>query len=191
MILAAGLSERMGGDVPKQLLPFGSTTVAARTVRNAEASRLDRVVVVTGYRAAEVAESVGGGRAEVVENSEYRTGNMSSFRVGAQALANCRSVIVLLADTPQITTAMIDRIIAEWDYRHPWAARCVYADGPAHPLLFSAAALREAAATQGAKGTWKFLDSSPPGRVHSIRFVMPAPIDVNTPPEYEQVLQGD
>ena len=61
MVLAAGLSERMSGPLPKQLLPLGSQTVAAHTVVVAERSRLDRVVVVTGYRADEVAASVAGG----------------------------------------------------------------------------------------------------------------------------------
>lgn len=190
MVLAAGLSQRMEGPVPKQLLPLGAETVVARSVRLAEVSRLDRVVVVTGHRAVDVAASLGKGRAEVVENPDYRTGNMSSFRTGAAALANCDGVVMLLGDMPGVTTAMIDRLVDEWHRNGPWAAWSVYTDGPAHPLLFSAAALRQASEMQGTKGVWRFLEAAPPGDVAAIEFPGPAPTDVNTRADYEQVL-GD
>ena len=189
MVLAAGLSTRMGGDVPKQLLPYGERTVVGQTVRNAEASQLGRIVVVTGYRADEVSAAVVGGRAELAHNADYATGNMSSFRVGAKALMESDAVIVLLADMPAVTTAMIDRLIAEWRQHRPWAARCGYADGPGHPLLFSAAALRKAVTVEGAKGTWRFLEAAAPGQVLTVGFEIPAPTDINTPTEYERSQQ--
>ena len=45
VILGAGLSRRLGR--PKQTLPLGETTLLGWVVREAEASRLDSVVVVT------------------------------------------------------------------------------------------------------------------------------------------------
>jgi molybdenum cofactor cytidylyltransferase len=190
MVLAAGLSERMSGPLPKQLLPLGSQTVAAHTVVVAERSRLDRVVVVTGYRADEVAASVAGGRAVVVENPQYRSGNMSSFRAGAAALEDCGAVVVMLADMPGVTTEMIDRMVDEWHRLHPWAARSVYTDGQAHPLMFSADALLQACRMEGAKGVWRFLDAAPVGDVLPVRFAMPVPTDVNTQEEYERLLRA-
>ncbi len=189
MVLAAGLSERMDGPLPKQLLPLGARTIAEQTVRNVEASRLDRVVVVTGYRAEEVAASVAGGRALVVENPDYRSGNLSSFRAGAAELEDCEAVVVTLADMPGVTTEMIDRLVQEWHRHHPWAAWSSYHDGPAHPLLFSARALREAAATEGAKGVWRFLESAPAGAVLPVAFAMDAPSDLNTRSEYERMFR--
>lgn len=188
MILAAGLSERMNESIPKQLLPLGSLTLAALIVRNAEASRLDRIVVVTGYRANEVAASFAGGRAQAVENTHYRAGNMSSFRTGAAALADCDSVVVLLADQPGVTTAMIDRLVDEWYFHRSWAAWCAYSDGPAHPLLLSAAALRSASEAQGEKGVWRFLTEAGT-QVRPIEFAMPAPTDVNTQDDYLRLLE--
>lgn len=180
----------MDAPLPKQLLPVGTLPLAALTVRNAEASRLDRVVVVTGFRASEVAASVLGGRAEVVENVDYRAGNMSSFRVGAAALADCEAIVLLLADMPGVTPPMIDRVIDEWYFHHPWAARCVYSDGAGHPLLLSAAAVRRASEAHGPKGVWRLLDSEPEGDVGEIRFGMPAPADVNTKADYLRLI-GD
>jgi molybdenum cofactor cytidylyltransferase len=189
MVLAAGLSQRMEGPVPKQLLPLGGETVVARSVRVAEDSQLDRVVVVTGHRAGEVAASIAEGRAEVVENPDYGTGNMSSFRVGAAALADCDAVVMLLGDMPGVSAVMIGRLVDEWHRNHPWAAWSVYTDGPGHPLLFSAAALQQASQMQGAKGVWRFLESAPPGQVSAVEFPIPAPTDVNTREDYEQLLR--
>ena len=187
MILAAGLSERMGGPLPKQLLIVGESTLAALVVRHAEESLLDRVVVVTGHRASDVAASLGEGRAEVVHNPEYMSGNMSSFRVGAAALANCDASVVLLADMPGVTSEMIDCLVAEWRENQPWAAVSSYRGELAHPLLLSTEAMDDAAKAEGAKGVWRFLDSAPPGRVRQVVFDSDVPLDVNTPADYDLI----
>lgn len=185
LVLAAGLSERMGGDVPKQLLPVGETTLAALTVGHAEGSRLDRIVVVTGHRGAEVAASVAGGRAEAVNNPDFRQGNMTSFRVGATHLADCSAVVVLLADMPGITSDMIDRIIEEWELAQPWAAVSSYHGQLAHPLLLSAEALRQATGAEGANGVWRFLQTAGADRLQHIEFDRAVPLDVNTAADYD------
>ena len=187
MILAAGLSERMSGPVPKQLLPVGTGTLAALTVRHAEDSRLEPVVVVTGHRASAVASSIAGGRARIVENLRYRQGNMTSFRVGAFALAECDACIVLLADMPGVTSEMIDRLIDEWERHRPWAAVCSYRGALAHPLLLSAEALLEATGVDGAKGVWRFLESAGDRVVH-VPFDRAVPVDFNTAADYELIV---
>ena len=187
MILAAGLSERMEGELPKQLLPVGETTLAALAVRHAEASRLDRVVVVTGYRGAEVAESVAGGRAEIVENPKFRQGNMTSFRVGARSLEGCDAVVVMLADMPGVTTEMIDRLVDEWEAVRPWAAISSYHGKTAHPLLLSSEALVSAVEAHGANGVWRFLQTLDPDRLHQIEFDRAVPLDVNTAADFDLV----
>jgi molybdenum cofactor cytidylyltransferase len=191
MVLAAGLSERMRARVPKQLLPVGDLALAAVSVRNAEASTLGRVVVVTGHRSEEVAAAVGGGRAEVVENRDHQKGNMTSFRVGAGALAGCAAYVVLLADMPGVSTSMIDEVVAEWHRSRPWAAVASYSDGRAHPLLLSAAAMSEAVQARGAKGVWRFLNSAPDELVTEVVIDSPMPQDINTKDEYDQMLRGD
>lgn len=189
MVLAAGLSERMKGPLPKQLLPLGGAAMVAVTVGNAEASSLDRVVVVTGYRGDEVKGLLGGGRAVVIENPAYRSGNMSSFRVGVEALEGCDAFVVLLADMPGVSKAMIDRVVAEWHAHQPWAAVSSYSDGVGHPLLLSAGAMAEAVRMEGAKGVWRFLDDAPPESVAPVVFEGPMPQDINTYEDYERMLR--
>ncbi len=57
VVLAAGASERMGGS--KLLLPFRGSTVLNTTIAAVEASRVGRVIVVTGARAEAVEASLG------------------------------------------------------------------------------------------------------------------------------------
>lgn len=187
MVLAAGLSERMAGELPKQLLPYGGSTVGAVAVANAVASRIDRVVVVVGHRSGDVGPALAIGRAEVVENPGYRGGNMTSFRVGADALADCAAVLVLLADMPGVTTEMIDRFVACWDAHEPWAAVAEYRDGRGHPLLFSQAALRQVAAQTGPRASWRFLNAASDA-VFGVAFDRSRPRDINSRDDYLALL---
>lgn len=187
MVLAAGLSERMSGSLPKQLLPLGGLTLAAVSVRNAEESVLDKVVVVVGHQADRIRDSVSGGRAEVVGNPDYRLGNMTSFRVGAAALGSCDAYMILLADMPGVDSVMIDEAVAQWQRTRPWAAVSSYSDGRAHPIVLSAGAMAAAVEVEGPKGVWRFLaEASQP--VAQIVFDFPMPADINTQEEYDRLL---
>jgi molybdenum cofactor cytidylyltransferase len=49
IILAAGLSTRMGE--PKQLLPFGNSTIIETVIDNMLGAKLENVIVVIGHEA--------------------------------------------------------------------------------------------------------------------------------------------
>ncbi len=84
IVLGAGSSTRLGQ--PKQLLPLGARTVLAHVVAEAEASSLDRVVVVVGGAASdEAVASLPSGRAEVAHNDRYGEGCASSLLAGLDA----------------------------------------------------------------------------------------------------------
>ena len=77
LVLAAGASTRLGR--PKQLLPFGTTTLLGQVVAAARAAAaLDEVVVVIGGAAAGVRRRVDLGGTTVVDNPEFGTGCSSS-----------------------------------------------------------------------------------------------------------------
>lgn len=191
VVLVAGKSERMGGPVPKQLLPFGDLTMAALAIANAEASKLDRVVAVTGSSAREVQESVHPLRATLVHNPDYERGNVTSLLEGVAAAGAPGAVLLLLGDMPGVTPDIIDRFVEVWHDARPWAAVAVYADGrPNHPFLLSAAALDAMTqrATAGSKVLWQLLVEAPPEPVTELRFLRPAPVDVDTPELYHAAL---
>src|SRR4051812_23604976 len=85
IVLAAGLSSRMGAFKP--LLALGGVSLVERVIAAVSGSgRVDRVVVVTGHRASEVAAGVPMG-VDVVVNAEYAKGEMlSSVKVGLRKI---------------------------------------------------------------------------------------------------------
>jgi len=190
IVLAAGLSERMGGDAPKQLLRFGDRTMVAVTVENADESTLDRVVVVTGRAGEEVAASIPEGRHEVVDNPDHAAGNLTSLRVGAEAAGDVGAVVVLLADMPGVATEVINDLVAMWRDEGPWAIVSEFADGePNHPFLLSAEALSEALDRTEPKPLWRLLVEDNPDRVARLRLTERPPVDVDTPGDYTEALR--
>lgn len=188
VVLAAGSSERMGG-VPKQLLRFGPRTMAGVVVANAEASLLDRVVVVTGAAADVVAGSLGVRRATIVHNPDHAAGNVTSLLRAVDAAGSPDAILLLLADMPGVDSGVIDAFVALWRATRPWAAMAVYADGvPNHPFLLSSDAVAAMPQQDGSKVLWRLLVEDPPGEVHRLAFDRPAPVDVDTPEDYVEAL---
>ncbi len=190
IVLVAGLSERFGHGVTKQLLHIGDRTMAAVAVANAEASQLDRVIAVTGNAAADVAASLDEGRAEIAHNPSYEEGNLSSLRTGLAAAGDLAAAVVLLGDTPEVGPDIIDRMVAVWRDRAPWAAHAVYDDGlPSHPFLLSADAVAVVRALAGSKPLWSLLVEAPPEPVMSVRHDRAPPVDVDTASDHAEVLR--
>ena len=136
VVLGAGRSSRFGA--PKQLLPFGDTTMLGQIVRNANASALDRVVVVLGRASGELRGSVEFGRAMVVENTAYGTGCASSLLAGIDAAGeDCEALVLLLGDQPGVKPGFIDSVLAEWRSPRPWAAGASYEGELGHPFVFA------------------------------------------------------
>src|SRR6476619_3324662 len=111
LVLAAGGGRRYGG--PKALVRHeGSLLVerAGRTVRDAGCAP---IVVVLGAAAAEVRATAQLGQVSLVENEGWKSGMGSSLRVGLEALTatDADAAIVLLVDTPGVTSAAVRRVL--------------------------------------------------------------------------------
>lgn len=100
VILAAGLASRLGGRVPKALVPVAGEPLVGRLCRQALALGASEVVVVTGHRADEVEAAVGG-RAGVrfVRNPVPEDSSLGwSCGIGLAAVRDAM-VMVILGDT--------------------------------------------------------------------------------------------
>jgi molybdenum cofactor cytidylyltransferase len=186
VVLGAGRSSRFGS--PKQLLPFGDTTLLGQVVRNANASSLDRVVVVLGRASDEVRETLDLGRAGVVENSAYGTGCASSLLAGLDAAGDdCEALCLLLGDQPGVLPEFIDRALSEWKRGRSWATVCSYRGGLGHPFVFAREAFGELRGLHGDKAVWKLIEAYPE-RVGRVEIDAELPPDVDTPEDYERAL---
>jgi molybdenum cofactor cytidylyltransferase len=186
VVLGAGKSSRFGS--PKQLLPFADTTLLGQAVKNANASSLDRVVVVLGRASGEIRRSVDFGRAEVVENTVYGAGCASSLLAGLDTAAeDCEALALLLGDQPGVVPGFIDRALSEWRSGQPWASVCSYRGELGHPFLFSRRAFGELRGLHGDKAVWKLVEGCPE-KVRYVEIDADLPPDVDTPEDYELAL---
>ena len=117
VILAAGLSTRMGALGQKLLLPLRGSALVVHVARAALASRLAEAIVVVGaepdrIRAALPADA----RLRIVENRRYAEGRSGSIRAGLEAAVErapgSPGVLFLLGDQPLMPAALIDAVIA-------------------------------------------------------------------------------
>lgn len=130
VIPAAGGSVRMG--TWKPVLQFGEGTIV-QTVVAAALRACSRVVLVTGYRGAELASLFEGDpRVLPVANQSWQQGMFSSIRLGVASVMT-RRFFVTLGDMPWITAAAYSALL-----RHE-EADVVFPEHDGmrgHPVLF-------------------------------------------------------
>jgi molybdenum cofactor cytidylyltransferase len=113
IVLAAGASQRFGQ--PKQLLPVGSKTMIQHVVDVVLDSPVEQVIVVLGYRAAEIGASIADRPVQVVVNEKWQSGLSSSVQAGVLAVkAEVDAALFVLADQPGVTAEVIARLIERY-----------------------------------------------------------------------------
>jgi len=112
IVLAAGMAHRMGR--PKLLLPFGDDLVIQYVARSVAAADVDETVVVVGYQRAEMETALSNLPIRIVFNPDYAQGEMlSSIQAVLRAVSPvATAALVFLGDQPEITTAILNQIIA-------------------------------------------------------------------------------
>lgn len=158
-----------------------------RCVRNANASGLDRVVVVLGRASDDLRAAVDFGRASVVENTAYGTGCASSLLAGLDAAGECDALALVLGDQPGVEPEFMDQALSEWRLERPWASVMSYRGGLGHPFVFSREAFGDLRGLHGDKAVWKLIEAYPE-RVRYVDVDAELPPDVDTPRDYELAL---
>ena len=188
VILAAGLSERMG--VFKPLLPVGGQAAVLRCIRTAEAAGIRDICVVTGHMR-EGVESVlrdNAPQVAVVHNSGYRDGMFSSVRAGVAALVRDADGIFLLpADCCAVSPETLRILIREfYEKKGAFVTRSRFNGRRGHPPLIPARFIDSLLEYDGHNGLKGFLSPLPTYEVE-----MDSPdslMDMDTPSDYAELL---
>jgi molybdenum cofactor cytidylyltransferase len=144
LVLAAGEGRRFGG--PKQLARVAGRPLIEHAL---DAVRgLDRVVVVLGARAEEIRAGAQLDGADLVVCADWAQGMGASLRHGLAAAGDADEVVIVLADQPFITRAVVDRVRAAGGD----AARAVYDGAPGHPVVIRRAVIARAGELHGDSG---------------------------------------
>jgi molybdenum cofactor cytidylyltransferase len=115
ILLAAGESNRMGQ--PKQLMPFGHSTIVERTLDNLLNSTVSETIVVLGYKDDEIRKTIASKPVKIAINPDYQQGMSTSIIAGLKQIdKRARAVLIALSDQPfvdsQIITSLVQAFIA-------------------------------------------------------------------------------
>jgi molybdenum cofactor cytidylyltransferase len=115
LLLAAGRSTRMGG--PNKLLEEVHGKAIVRHAAEAlAASKASPVIAVTGHEGERVAKVLAGLAITRVHNPDYAEGLSTSLKAGIAALPpDSDAVVIALGDMPDVTGALIDRLVEAID----------------------------------------------------------------------------
>ena len=185
LVLGAGGSVRLGR--PKQLLPYGDGTLLGHVVGVARECGFEQTIVALGGSADEVRDEVDLSGVEVVVNDDYGEGCSSSIAASLAALdERCEVIVLMLGDQPGVTADTVTALLAGRGGA-PLAV-CSYDDGRGHPLAFGRDVFGALADLHGDKAVWKLLEERA-ADVVEVPVAGPIPRDVDTPEDYEAVLE--
>jgi nicotine blue oxidoreductase len=137
LVLAAGAGRRYGR--PKALVEVDGRLLVERALGTLREAGCVPLVVVLGAAAPEVTARADLRDAVAVINEGWPSGMGSSLRAGLAALdgTGADAVVVLLVDTPGVTSAAVRRVMA---HAGPDAlAGATYGGQPGHPVLLGRA----------------------------------------------------
>ena len=191
VVLSAGESSRMGR--PKALLPIDGQTFIERIVSALKQGGVERIVVVLGFNAEELRRRIAHLPVEILVNSDYKLGQLSSLQVAVRYLEadnNCTGMMVHLVDHPYIDPALVKLMLQRFDPAKPAIVVPRHQGKRGHPVIFSRSLFGEllnAPLDQGAKAVVNAhrddtveLDTEDAGIT----------LDIDTPELYRQHVKG-
>ena len=183
LVLAAGAGRRFGS--PKQLADLGGVPLLQHAIDAMLAvPALDRVVVVLGSFAEEIAAAVKFASAEPVVCPEWDEGMAASLRCGVAELAGADWVVVTLGDMPGVTPEAIEAVIAALGPDVD-AVRAEYGGQFGHPVALSRSLLDRVGGLRGDVGARELLADARVRPVEALHLARPD--DVDTPEELEAI----
>ncbi|AHJ66681.1 NTP transferase domain-containing protein [Granulibacter bethesdensis] len=159
VILAAGLSRRMGSR--HKLLQPGpdGRAMITHVVDQALQSRASEVVVVLGNHAEEMRSALATRDLTIMVAADYAQGLSASLRAGIAAIEETAdAVLVCLGDMPFVSHRVMDRLMAAFDPIHAPIVAPVWEGQRGNPVLWGARFYRDLSRLSGDRGAASLLD---------------------------------
>ena len=203
VIIAAGLSSRMGGFKP--LLDVGGEPALFRLLDSICKAGIERMAVVTGYgrEAIEAAlEDYCAGRGERFEiaplyNADFEYGMFGSVKAGigfAAEQAECRAALLFPVDAPLVSVRTITGLAGAWELgaqslKVPPFAVPVYKGKNGHPLLIPREYFDEILAFTGEGGLKGVRAGYDADMIRYVTEDAGCVLDMDTPEDYAKLIQ--
>ncbi len=190
IVLAAGLSKRMGED--KLSLKIGGNTVFETTLKAILKAGADQVIVVTKPGSSHV---YGSGRfnCQEVENQTPEQGLSSSLKAGLAAVdSTIQGALFALADQPQITSELY-RLLLDSYRKNLKPVTCpLYRGKRGNPTIFDRRTWASLEQIEGDQGGRSLLENLAGEQVDFVTVDDPAVItDLDTPADYTRLRDQD
>jgi molybdenum cofactor cytidylyltransferase len=185
ILLAGGESSRMG--TAKPLLEWGGNTLIEYQLAQLKEPPVDRLVVVLGHRADEVLPYVRGAGAQALINELYAEGRASSLRLGAAALPDdTTAILVLSVDQPR-PHDVIARLVDVHRHSGNLITVPTYEEKRGHPPLLDGSLLPELREVNEATQGLRAVIERHAADVNELPFETSAVLlDLNRPQEYQK-----
>jgi molybdenum cofactor cytidylyltransferase len=171
----------------KLLLALDDEPMVRRAVRAALEAGLEPVVVVLGHDAARVREAIGGLHCRMIVNPDHAQGVRLSVQMGIRKVpAQARAAVVILADMPFVTAAMIRALVTRYREGKAPLVSSQYGDVNAPPTLYDRSLFPELLA-MGGEGCGKQVVRRHLGEAAVVSWPEAALADVDVPEDYERI----
>jgi molybdenum cofactor cytidylyltransferase len=167
VVLAAGAASRLGHR-PKCLLELEGQPLILRLLKALREAGIDEIVVVLGHYASAIEAAFADMPIKRVLNPDPQAGQVSSLRLGLQALPTATDVLVALADQPLIDAQDLRALIDAYRCRPPGTqvVQPAVQGLPGNPVVFSALVRQQILASDESVGCRQW-QAAHPSQVHA------------------------
>ena len=135
IVLAAGKSTRMRGR-NKLLMKVEGKPIIRRVVEAALKSKVDEVIVVLGWEAVKIQDTLDDLPCRLVVNKDYDKGQSGSVKAGLKEVGEAtQAILVLPGDVAMIDPRSINRVIDEYARRKHPIIVAAHKGRVGHPIL--------------------------------------------------------
>jgi molybdate transport repressor ModE-like protein len=186
VIVAAGMSSRMGDFKP--MLQIGAISMIQRVIANYQQAGVFPIVLVTGFRGAELEKHIAGTGVICVRNEDYANTQMfDSAKIGFQYIVDkCDRTFFSPVDVPLFTVNTIFKLMES----EALVAKPMCRGRNGHPILLSSHVLPQLQQTASDGGLRRAIDSCCGKNVDAIEVNDDGILlDADTPEDYSYLVE--
>ena len=185
LILAAGSSSRMG--TAKQLLPYKKTTLLGWAIQQVKKTKANSTFCVLGANATIIKEQIDQYKIETIFNADFKNGLSTSIIAGVNHIIakNFDSVLITLADQPNIKTKYLDELIITSKENPKKIIVSNYETKIGVPAIFPKNYFNQLLNLKGDKGASIFLNNNISETIKMLPFNL---IDIDTKEDYQKLI---
>jgi molybdenum cofactor cytidylyltransferase len=174
----------------KMFLPLGGESLLRRAARQAVDAGLEPLLVVVGHEAPRARAELAGLPCRTVWNADYAKGVNVSLRAGiAQVPADSPAAVVMLADMPFVTAAMIRTMVERYRASESPLVISDYGGVNAPPMLYDRSLFAELGSMEG-EGCGRQVVRRHRGEAAVVSWPAEALADVDVPEDYDRARAG-